>query len=235
MGVLLLVRHGQASFGGDDYDVLSELGFEQARLLGARLATPVDAVLTGRLQRQRETVQGIRETLGYDVSLAQVQPELDEYDMRPVIQGDPAVFRFSPGSAAARARANEALELAVERWVAASASARDTPHRDTPHRDAPDRDAPDGETFAAFTERVGGVLAGAAERPGVTLAVTSGGVISAVAAELLGLDTRSWIKLNRCIVNTSVSKVLFGRSGRTLVSLNDHAHLEHEARLITYR
>jgi broad specificity phosphatase PhoE len=206
MGVLLLVRHGQASFGGDDYDVLSELGFEQARLLGARLATPVDAVLTGRLQRQRETVQGICETLGYDVSLAQVQPELDEYDMRPVIQG------------------------AVERWVAASASARDTPHRD-----APDRDAPDGETFAAFTERVGGVLAGAAERPGVTLAVTSGGVISAVAAELLGLDTRSWIKLNRCIVNTSVSKVLFGRSGRTLVSLNDHAHLEHETRLITYR
>jgi broad specificity phosphatase PhoE len=228
MGVLLLVRHGQASFGGDDYDVLSELGFEQARLLGgrlARLATPVNAVLSGRLRRQRETVQGICETLGYDASLAQVQPELDEYDMRPVMAGDPAVFRFSPGSAAARARANEALDLALERWVAGSA----------PDGRVPDGKAPDGETFAAFTDRVGGVLAGAAERPGVTLAVTSGGVISAVAAELLGLDTRSWIKLNRCIVNTSVSKVLFGRSGRTLVSLNDHAHLEHEARLITYR
>jgi broad specificity phosphatase PhoE len=223
MGVLLLVRHGQASFGGDDYDVLSELGFEQARLLGARLArlaAPVDAVLSGRLRRQRETVQGICETLGYDASLAQVQRELDEYDMRPAMADDPAVFRFSPGSAAARARANEALDLALERWVAGS---------------PPDGGTPDGETFAAFTERVGGVLAGAAERPGVTLAVTSGGVISAVAAELLGLDTRSWVKLNRCIVNTSVSKVLFGRSGRTLVSLNDHAHLEHETRLITYR
>jgi broad specificity phosphatase PhoE len=225
MGVLLLVRHGQASFGGDDYDVLSELGFEQARLLGARLArlaTPVDAVLSGRLRRQRETVQGICETLGYDASLAQVQPELDEYDMRPTMADDPSVFLFSPGSAAARARANEALELAVERWVAAKPP-------------APDGGTPDGETFAAFTERVGGVLAGAAERPGVTLAVTSGGVISAVAAQLLGLDTRSWITLNRCIVNTSVSKVVFGRSGRTLVSLNDHAHLEHDPRLITYR
>jgi broad specificity phosphatase PhoE len=57
----------------------------------------------------------------------------------------------------------------------------------------------------------------------------------AVAAQLLGLDTRSWIRLNRCIVNTSITKVVFGRSGRTLVSLNDQAHLEHDARLITYR
>ena len=38
MGVVLLVRHGQASFGADDYDVLSETGWEQCRLLGAHLA-----------------------------------------------------------------------------------------------------------------------------------------------------------------------------------------------------
>jgi broad specificity phosphatase PhoE len=218
MGVLLLVRHGQASFGSDDYDVLSDLGFEQARLLGARLArlaTPVGAVLTGRLRRQRETTQGICEAIGYDVSLARVQPELDEYDMGAAAAPDAEVFRFSAGSTAARARASQALDLAIERWASGSAS--------------------DGETFAAFTQRVSGVLAQAAERPGTTLAVTSGGVIGAVAAELLGLGTRSWIKLNRCVVNTSVTKVVFGRSGRTLVSLNDHAHLEHDARLITYR
>jgi broad specificity phosphatase PhoE len=218
MGVLLLVRHGQASFGRDDYDVLSDLGFEQARLLGARLArlaTPVSAVLTGRLRRQRETAQGICEVLGRDVSLAQVRPELDEYDMGAAAAPDAEVFRFSAGSAAGRARASEALDLAVERWGTGS--------------------APGGETFAAFTERVSGVLAEAAGRPGTALAVTSGGVISAVAAQLIGLDTRSWIKLNRCIVNTSVTKVVFGRSGRTLISLNDHAHLEHDARLITYR
>ena len=39
MGVLLLVRHGQASFGTADYDVLSETGWEQGRLLGAGCAT----------------------------------------------------------------------------------------------------------------------------------------------------------------------------------------------------
>ena len=37
MGQLLLVRHGQASFGAEDYDVLSETGWEQGRRLGAHL------------------------------------------------------------------------------------------------------------------------------------------------------------------------------------------------------
>ena len=34
MSVLLLVRHGQASWGSADYDVLSDRGHEQSRLLG---------------------------------------------------------------------------------------------------------------------------------------------------------------------------------------------------------
>jgi broad specificity phosphatase PhoE len=38
VGVILLVRHGQASFGGADYDVLSPSGERQARRLGAALA-----------------------------------------------------------------------------------------------------------------------------------------------------------------------------------------------------
>ena len=37
MGVILLVRHGQASFGSDNYDVLSPLGQRQARRLGQAL------------------------------------------------------------------------------------------------------------------------------------------------------------------------------------------------------
>jgi broad specificity phosphatase PhoE len=35
MGQVLLIRHGQASFGADDYDVLSDLGWTQGRALGA--------------------------------------------------------------------------------------------------------------------------------------------------------------------------------------------------------
>ena len=38
MSTILLVRHGQASFGAADYDNLSPTGHEQSRVLGAALA-----------------------------------------------------------------------------------------------------------------------------------------------------------------------------------------------------
>ena len=34
MGAIYLVRHGQAAFGTDDYDRLTEIGYTQAHLLG---------------------------------------------------------------------------------------------------------------------------------------------------------------------------------------------------------
>ena len=39
MGQILLVRHGQASWGADDYDVLSPLGEEQSAVVGSTLAS----------------------------------------------------------------------------------------------------------------------------------------------------------------------------------------------------
>ncbi|MDZ4123020.1 MAG: phosphoglycerate mutase family protein, partial [Hydrogenophaga sp.] len=50
MGTLYLVRHGQASFGADDYDQLSEMGQRQSRRLGeywAERGVGFDAVITG--------------------------------------------------------------------------------------------------------------------------------------------------------------------------------------------
>lgn len=37
MGSIYLIRHGQASFGADDYDVLSPVGVRQAEVLGKHL------------------------------------------------------------------------------------------------------------------------------------------------------------------------------------------------------
>ena len=58
MGLVLLVRHGQASFGADDYDVLSATGRSQAAVLGQAVAalTP-DLVVHGSLVRQRDTAR----------------------------------------------------------------------------------------------------------------------------------------------------------------------------------
>ena len=72
MGQLYLVRHGQASFGADDYDQLSELGQRQSRRLGehwAERGVVFDAVITGTLKRHAQTWAGIASGAGIDAVL----------------------------------------------------------------------------------------------------------------------------------------------------------------------
>ena len=60
MATVYLIRHGQASFGSDDYDRLSELGCRQAVVLGEYLeqcGIVFDAVYSGELLRQRDTAE----------------------------------------------------------------------------------------------------------------------------------------------------------------------------------
>ena len=42
-----------------------------------------------------------------------------------------------------------------------------------------------------------------------------------------------WMRLNPVTINASVAKVVVGARGTTLVSLNDHGHLEPDH--VTYR
>ena len=61
MSLLYLIRHGQAGLR-QRYDMLSDLGRTQARLLGEYLAAQkigLRAVYSGALERQRETAAGI--------------------------------------------------------------------------------------------------------------------------------------------------------------------------------
>ena len=98
MGLLLLVRHGQASFGADDYDVLSPTGWEQGRALGADLAArgiAPSALLRGDMRRHRETfeamLQGAAGAPGWDADRVEVDPGWDEFDHRAVVAADPGV------------------------------------------------------------------------------------------------------------------------------------------------
>ena len=60
MATIYLVRHGQASFGAENYDKLSDLGCRQAQVTGAYFrdtGVVFDAVYSGDLSRQRETAR----------------------------------------------------------------------------------------------------------------------------------------------------------------------------------
>ena len=88
MGTLYLVRHGQASFGADNYDQLSPLGRQQAVRLGEYWRSSgqrFDAVLLGTLRRHTQTLEGIAEGLpGLPPAIA--LPGLNEYDSLALIR-----------------------------------------------------------------------------------------------------------------------------------------------------
>jgi broad specificity phosphatase PhoE len=220
MSVLLLVRHGQASWGEADYDQLSPRGFEQSRLLGAALAGRAvrpDVVLRGSLRRHRQSAAAAIEGAGWDAPVAE-DVGWDEFDHLRTLDGtiewhevegetyDDRVLRF---------------EATIERWASG------------------EHDAEYHESFAAFTSRVDAALARTLDRlePKQTAVVfTSGGPVSWVTAALTGGGVPAWGRLSRVVVNSSVTKVLDGRRGPNLISFNDHAHLEGAgADLLTYR
>lgn len=64
MSTLILIRHGQASFGSVNYDQLSEMGIAQSAALGEYWAARgriIDAVFCGAQVRQKHTFEIVRE------------------------------------------------------------------------------------------------------------------------------------------------------------------------------
>lgn len=220
MGVLVLVRHGQAALGAASYDELSTVGRQQVTLAGARLrhsATPVDRVYSGELVRQRDTAAAVLVELGRPAEGRLVDARLDEYDHIGVLAAHNSAVRFeSARTAEQRRHLQTALDAALDRWVSGDQT-------------------PGVERHDEFTARVLAVVADLAALPGTTVAATSGGVIAVVAAAHLGLPLEQWPDLARVSVNAAFTKLVTGRSGTTLVTFNDHAHLETVRGLITYR
>jgi len=229
LSVLLLVRHGQASFGKRNYDALSECGHEQAQILGAALAARrvrPTRIVTGGMRRHAETVEGILTGLEQGPEVV-VDDGWDEFNFEHVVQVHKPLYRskalmfadFARTPAAERrARFQALFEEATERWTGGAA----------------DHDY--DESFPDFSQRVDDALQRTAEAAdGTVLVVSSGGPIALVASRLLAGDASLWQRLNRVAVNTAVTKLISGRSGVTLSAFNDHSHLEHDRELVTYR
>ncbi|MDB6000653.1 MAG: histidine phosphatase family protein, partial [Rhizobacter sp.] len=93
MAQLTIIRHGQASFGADDYDKLSATGARQSDLLGRWLAAcgfiPARVAL-GSLLRQRETADHCLAALSAEGTAQRVTTRvtikaLDEYDNEEIL------------------------------------------------------------------------------------------------------------------------------------------------------
>ncbi|QZY29029.1 histidine phosphatase family protein [Nocardioides coralli] len=210
MGQVLLVRHGQASWGAADYDVLSAAGEEQAAVLGRSLTgLAPDVVVHGSLRRQRRTAEIAAAAAGWSEGLA-LDDRWNEMDHVSVLAAQPKDFDGEPD----RQQFQTWFEAATSRWTSG------------------DHDGDYAEPFPAFRERVLAAL-GALAEVGTAVVVTSGGPISAVSSTLLAAGTATHERLAAVVVNGSVTRVVSGRRGLTLVSFNEHQHLP--ADLVTYR
>jgi broad specificity phosphatase PhoE len=222
VSLVLLVRHGQASWGSADYDRLSEVGEQQSRVLGAALAARgarPDCVVRGSMLRHRQTAVGLLEGGGWGGTDVVEDAGWDEFDHQQMLDLHPT--GLGEGEQQTREQFQHWFEAATLRWTRGA------------HAEEYD------ESFVDFGARVQDALTRTVARlgPGSTAVVlTSGGPTAWVAASLLGGGTEVWTRLNPVVVNSSVTKLVVGRRGSTLVSFNDHSHLESaDAGLITYR
>jgi broad specificity phosphatase PhoE len=220
MSVLLLVRHGQASWGSADYDQLSSTGTEQSRVLGRALAARgvrPDLVVRGSMKRHRQTAEAAVAGAGWDVEVAE-DDGWDEFDHLSTLSGSIDWEELDGESYDDRVRRFEAT---IDRW---SSGEHDDEYR---------------ESFPAFQQRVTAAFDRALERldPKQTAVVfTSGGPVSWVTVALTEGGLPAWTRLSKVVVNSSVTKVLTGRRGTSLITFNDHSHLEGgDPGLLTYR
>lgn len=215
MAELLVVRHGQASFGADNYDKLSDIGHEQSRLAGDALRQAgwvPDRLVTGTLERQKETLA----SMGFDQA-PETHSGLNEYDFHDLLQ-----VRFNgqvPDAVRGERKTHfRTLRETIFEWQDGGLHGAKESWTDFENRVAAGRD------FATNTD---------ARR---VLVVSSGGPIGQLVASALSAPKAQMMTLNLQVKNTSMTRFIFSKSVFFLHEFNATPHLApaDRADLLTY-
>ncbi|NRB05472.1 MAG: histidine phosphatase family protein [Rhodobacteraceae bacterium] len=214
MAELYLVRHGQAAFGADNYDQLSDLGRRQSRALGAWLKArdfAPDRLVTGTLTRQIDTLT----EMGFDDGTVERDAGFNEYDFHdllkvrfggeipdPVLQDRKTHFRTLRDTV---------LEWQSGGLVGAS------------------------ESFATFEERTTAAMQ-AATRDGAkrVLVVSSGGAIGQISRATIEAPAPTMMELNLQVRNTSVARFVFSKGRIMLQTFNWAPHFDLDPTIESY-
>ncbi|WP_298872175.1 histidine phosphatase family protein [uncultured Psychrobacter sp.] len=251
MTTILLARHGQASFGQENYDQLSKLGGMQAQMLGQHYASTqrrIDAIFTGSLVRQQDSARHFWER--YQSSVADTEkpytpaidmnqpdsyvlPQFDEFNHKDVLIKSNPAFGNRAAIAAEIAQAEvpstrlaELFDAAMQRWHAG------------------DNDSDYIESWVQFSERAKQALEQVRlqvanlqlGRDDTVLVFTSGGIIAAITAQLLQQGSSTAYQINKSLVNTGVTSLTMKNERTRLLSVNEYSHLFSEGkRFVTWR
>lgn len=222
MQELYLIRHGQAGLRSD-YDQLSELGQQQARLLGdwfGQQGIEFDVIRSGGLRRQRKTAEAIGEGVQED-------PQWNEFDLdavyaaiAPQLAGVDAAFRAEYEALQAEAqnpdhpvhRSWRPSDLAVVRaWIS-------------------NRFPVDCETWEQFQQRVWGAIASLDDLKGARriALVTSATPIGIATAKLFEAPVKTVFELAGNLNNASFTVLRRRNDAWTLAGFNHTPHLGEE-------
>lgn len=216
MSVLILVRHGQASFGAAHYDQLSDTGREQARCTGRwlreRYAKGGFVILSGPRNRHLETAAEIVSAAGLPQPAERIAA-LDEFAEGEEILAAATNLFGRPMQGEGAPPRPEQLRSYAEAYQAWAHG---------------DLEIPGRASWLTFREGVGAWLREVlADTPAGSriVAVTSAGVIAAAVCETLGLSNAQWLSMVGLTHNTGLTEIVFSPGRVNLRSFNGAGHL----------
>jgi len=235
MSEMIMIRHGQASFGGETYDRISPAGIAQIRACAAFFLDSgygFDAVYSGKLQRQRESAAAFTEyykEAGIEIPYADPIEELNEHKSEEIMKGilphvimdNPPLSEDASKLFTDRAAFQRVYEKVMLRWVSGA------------------DEIPGLQRWDEFKSGVkNGIreITDAAGRGSRIAVFTSGGVIAASVQAALSIPDEKAIRLSWQIANGSITRFKFSPGGFALASFNCFSHLETAGKeLLTYR
>lgn len=235
MANLLIIRHGQASFGAENYDQLSPLGQRQADLTGEflhQLGTRFSTAYSGDLSRQRETGERILDQLDeapdmiVDPRFNEVQTDEQIKIMMPLLVERDARFAELVAAMDTDTKSfQKIIETVFNYWVSPECDVSGIQSWKDYH----------GGVVSAFE----GAMASAAS--GTDTAIfTSGGTIATIVGHVLKLTSDRVYEFYEPVFNCSVTRIIFNSRKCSMSTFNDVGHLhlmsaQLNERLVTYR
>ena len=224
MTTIYFIRHGQASFGAESYDKLSDKGEIQAKVLGQYLQKILKEkpyVVAGSMQRHQQTAHISLQECFPDAKIEtnsawnefnhqQVFAKYDQRFTQPQILKEVVSQQADPFE-----YLGQLFDHAIDRWVS------------NEHADEYD------ETWPQFKNRVEHALYDLCQelektKPRYAIVYTSGGVISVLAGKVLELSVKKTFSLTWSIANTSLTTMRLIDHAPQLLSLNEHHFLKAE-------
>ena len=206
MTEIYFVRHGQASFGAENYDKLSTIGHKQSELLGLHLkrtSLKFDKVICGKMRRHQETLAEITKNLKFNKII--FDDRLNELNYQSLENAYHAKYNTLPPMISADFR--DFHQNLISAW--ASKKLEDLE-----------------ESYLDFNNRVNSAVDDHTKNVKRLLVISSGGPTSVLVTRALGLNYAGTADILNFTLNSSYSVFSKLINAFTLLQYNCTPHLD---------